>query len=223
LARLARAQKARSLSFTYSEPTVFYEFAKEAAQAGSRLGLPSIWVTNGYMGPAVMEELGSLAAMNIDLKGYSQEFYRKVAKGSLEPVKQNIARAAKLGIWLEVTTLLIPGWNDSDEELNGLAAFLFSVSPELPWHINRFVPHRHQSDVRPTPIALLERARDIGKEAGLSYVYLGNVSGPGYADTFCPHCRRPLVRREDFGIISCFLGEGGHCPDCGKLIAGRWD
>jgi pyruvate formate lyase activating enzyme len=213
---------AKSLSFTYSEPTVFFEYAQDTAILGKENGLPSVWVTNGFFSPECLEELGGVAAMNIDLKGFTEGFYREVTGGRLAPVMDNIRRVREKGLWLEVTTLLIPGLNDSASELREMAAFIASVSLDTPWHLSRFHPLRRQSHLEMTSVELLLRARDIGKEAGLRHVYLGNVSGPGWADTLCPACGAALVEREGFGVARNRLAGGGRCPDCGEPIAGVW-
>ncbi|MDR1166262.1 MAG: AmmeMemoRadiSam system radical SAM enzyme [Deltaproteobacteria bacterium] len=213
---------ARSLSFTYSEPTVFYEFAVDAGDIAREKGLPSIWVTNGFLSAAAFDGLGSVAAMNIDLKGFTEKFYLEVAHGRLGPVLDSIREAWRRGIWLEVTTLLIPGLNDGREELEKLVAFLVSVSPDIPWHVSAFAPLRKQADLRRTSPRDLERAREIGRAGGLNYVYLGNAVGPGYGDTVCPQCRALLIERRGYETrLALPLAEGA-CPSCGQKIPGVW-
>jgi pyruvate formate lyase activating enzyme len=223
LAATALETGARSLSFTYSEPTVFFEYARDTGRAAWELGLPSVWVTNGFMGAPAMEAVaGHVRAMNIDLKGFSDSFYREVVRGRLGPVKDSIVRARSLGIWVEVTTLLIPGLNDSDAELRELAGFLARTDPSMPWHVSRFSPMRMQSHLRPTPTADLERARRIGRESGLRHVYLGNARGPSYSDTFCPGCGETVVARDGFSVSSNALDDLGACPNCGESVPGVW-
>jgi pyruvate formate lyase activating enzyme len=223
LARAALDSGAASLSFTYSEPTVFFEYARDTGEAGLELGLPSVWVTNGFMGARALEALaGHVRAMNVDLKGFTEGFYREVTKGRLGPVKETIARARGLGIWVEVTTLLIPTVNDGEADLEALASFLAGVDPGMPWHVSRFTPLRFQAHLRPTGAAELEKARDVGRRCGIRHVYLGNARGPSYADTFCPGCGETLVAREGFSVHGSLLGADGACPRCGEAIPGVW-
>jgi pyruvate formate lyase activating enzyme len=223
LNQTAALNDADSWSFTYSEPTVFLEYAIDLAAEAQLNGLPSVWVTNGSMSPEVLRALPpAVAAMNIDLKGFTEAFYREVTGGSLAAVKRNIELALSLGIWVEVTTLLIPGLNDSPAELNGLTAFLASLSPELPWHVSRFFPRHRQSHIQATPIPALEMAKGIGLDNGLRYVYVGNATKPGYGDTVCPSCRRTLIARTGYSIEKNDLGPDGVCPHCRAKIAGRW-
>jgi pyruvate formate lyase activating enzyme len=221
LGRIALAHKADSWSFTYNEPTVFFEFAQDLAQEAECQGLPVIWVTNGSMSKDVIDIL-DVSAMNIDLKAFTEDFYRTVTSGSLKQVTDNIERALSRGLWVEVTTLLISGLYDSDKELNALTSFLASLSLELPWHISRFFPRHRQTDIQPTPIADLLRARDIGKAKGLKYIYLGNVQGAGFADTTCPDCEQTLIVRDGYQLKADRLSGSGVCPNCGAKIPGCW-
>jgi pyruvate formate lyase activating enzyme len=206
---------------TYSEPTVFYEYALDLGLEAAKNGLPVIWVTNGSMNPDILAKL-NLAAMNIDLKGFTEDFYRQVTSGSLAQVLTNIEKALSLGIWVEVTTLLIPGLNDSQTDLTNLARFLASLSPDLPWHISRFFPRHRQRDIPPTPVSSLLLAREIGRREGLKYVYLGNLQGQDFSDTFCPSCGKRLVGRDGYAISLNLLAESGACPKCQTPIPGRW-
>jgi pyruvate formate lyase activating enzyme len=222
LIRTALARGADSVSLTYSEPTVFYEYAADLGRAANEAGLATIWVTNGSMAPEILEDL-ALAAMNIDLKGFTEEFYRSVTKGSLAPVLANIERALELGIWVETTTLLIPGLNDSEGELRSLSAWLASLSKDLPWHVSRFFPRHKQLDVPATPPESLMRARDIGRAEGLRHVYVGNLQGDSLGDTVCPGCGEVLVKRAGYAIeLDRLSGGAGACPACGEVVAGRW-
>jgi pyruvate formate lyase activating enzyme len=223
LGQMAMDNQADSWSFTYSEPTVFLEYAMDLAQEAHASGLPSIWVTNGSMSADLLKALPpAVEAMNVDLKGFTEKFYSEVAGGRLAVVKDNIALALSLGIWVEVTTLLIPGLNDSEGELGELAAFLASLSPDLPWHVSRFFPRHRQSDVPVTSTKSLLAAREIGLSKGLRFVYLGNVAGPGFADTVCPGCGRTLVARNGFLVMKDELAGQDRCSFCRTAIAGRW-
>ncbi|MDR1296049.1 MAG: AmmeMemoRadiSam system radical SAM enzyme [Deltaproteobacteria bacterium] len=223
LVRLSLRHQADTWSFTYSEPTIFYEYACDLAQKALEHGLESIWVTNGSMTPELLKTLPpAVAAMNIDLKGFTEEFYQKITGGSLRAVLDNIELALSLGLWVEATTLLIPGLNDSPAELKNLASFLAGLSPDMPWHVSRFFPRHRQNDVPATPERSLRLARDIGRESGLRHVYVGNVSGPGFSDTLCPGCGETLVVRDGFRVSLDRLSGSGKCPECGTAVAGRW-
>ncbi|MGQ9700731.1 MAG: AmmeMemoRadiSam system radical SAM enzyme [Candidatus Bipolaricaulaceae bacterium] len=212
---------ARSISYTYTEPTVFFEFCRDVGSLAVVAELKNIFVTNGYMTEdALAEAKGWLHAANVDLKSFSEDFYRRFCGASLGPVLETIARMWEAGIWVEVTTLVIPGRNDSEEELRWIAQFLAGISPDIPWHISRFVPAYKVWDLPPTPLTTLRKAQEIGLSAGLHFVYLGNVPGEG-EDTFCPSCGRVLVRRHGFFVQKNEIIEG-HCPHCGAPIPGIW-
>jgi pyruvate formate lyase activating enzyme len=224
LNQMAFDNGADSWSFTYSEPTVFLEYAIDLGLEAHLNGLPSIWVTNGSMSPEVLKALPpAVSAMNIDLKGFTKKFYHEVAGGRLTAVKDNIELALSLGIWVEVTTLVIPGLNDSISELEQLTSYLAALSPDLPWHISRFFPRHRQSHIPATPISTLERAKDIAQNNGLNYVYIGNAFSPKYGDTVCPSCGLSLIKRHGFTVLENQLTNGGLCPKCLTKIAGRWN
>jgi len=211
-----------SISYTYTEPTVFYEYARDCARLATAAGLKNVFVTNGYMTAETLADIdGDLHAANVDLKSFSDAFYRELVGARLRPVLSTIRRLWESGVWVEVTTLLIPGRNDSEGELRAIADFLVSVSPDLPWHVSRFYPQYRLLDVPPTPLGSVERAVRIGKEAGLHYVYAGNVPGHSSESTRCPQCGRLLVRRA--GLRTLDLGLAGErCPACGYQVAGRF-
>lgn len=217
----AKSAGAPIIAYTYTEPTVFFELAYEAAQLARKQGIRNVFVSNGYLSQEAAREIAPyLDGVNIDLKSFSDEFYRRHCGASLQPVLDTIERMVNLGVWVEVTTLVIPGWNDSEEELSWLAQFLRGVSPDIPWHISRFIPAYRVHDRPPTPMGTLVRAREIGLSAGLKYVYLGNVPGEG-EDTQCPSCGAILIRRHGFYVMENRVQEG-RCPGCGTEIAGRW-
>jgi len=217
----AKSAGASIIAYTYTEPTVFFELAYDTARLAAREGIRNVFVSNGYLTEEATREIAPyLHGINIDLKSFSDEFYRRRCGASLQPVLDTIERMVGLGVWVEVTTLLIPGWNDSSEELSWLAEFLRGVSQDIPWHISRFVPAYLATDRPPTPVSTLRRAREIGLEAGLKHVYLGNVPGEG-EDTACPSCGALLIRRHGFYVLENRLSEG-RCPDCGAEIAGVW-
>ncbi len=213
----------RSVSYTYTEPTIFFEYAYDTAKIAKEHGLYNTFVTNGFMTAEAIEKIRPyLDAANVDLKFFNDDTYKKICGGRLQPVLDSITNIKKAGIWLEVTTLVVPGQNDSDEELRKIAAFLGAAGKEIPWHISRFHPDYKYLDSYPTPIETMERAREIGKEEGLKYVYLGNVYTRG--ETICPGCGNVLIERTGFGasMSERFL-KGGKCRKCGTSIEGVWE
>jgi len=212
----------QTLSFTYSEPTIFMEWAQDIAERAVPAGVRCVSVTNGYTAPGPLSDLGkNLLAANVDLKGFREAFYRQVCGAQLKPVMETIALLRKLGVWVEVTTLLIPGLNDSEDELAELAAFLASVDRAMPWHLSRFHPDHEMLDRPPTSQDSIQRARRIGQEAGLRFVYSGNVWGDAGENTFCPACATPLIERCGFSVQAFRLKDGA-CPKCGERIEGIW-
>ena len=210
-----------SIAYTYTEPTIFFEYALDTARLAHQEGIRNVFVSNGYMTPeATQEILPFLDGINIDLKGISDDFYHKVVGGTLRPVLHSIERFFQAGVWVEVTTLLIPGLNDSSEALRWTAEAIYGIAPTIPWHISRFFPSYKLADQPPTPVATLQEARRIGREVGLHYIYIGNVPGEG-EDTYCPACGKPVLKRIGFKIKENRLQEGG-CPSCGAVVDGVW-
>ena len=210
--------KCRSISYTYTEPTIFFEYAYESARLAKENGLLNIFVTNGYMTKEALEMIKPyLDAANVDLKFFTDEGYRRVCGGSLQPVLDTISLMRKLGIWVEVTTLIVPGENDSAEELKGIASFLAGVGKEIPWHISRFHPDYKMMDKDSTPLSKLKEAEAIGKSAGLRYVYIGNVLEE--EKTCCHKCQKSLISRMGFEVIENNL-KSGACPSCGAVLDG---
>ena len=219
--RSALGHGCRSISYTYTEPTIFFEYALATAVPARAAGLANVFVTNGYMTAEALDALHPyLDAANVDLKSFRDETYKKVCGAHLQPVLDSIRHLRTLGIWVEVTTLVVPEMNDGEDELRAIARFLAGLDPAIPWHISRFHPDYEYAGSRPTPVGTLRRARAIGREEGLAYVYVGNVAGEG-EDTLCPGCRRTLIRRRGFGIESDEL-VAGKCPSCGTAIAGKF-
>jgi pyruvate formate lyase activating enzyme len=218
----ARGHGCQSISYTYVEPTVFFEFAYDCCQVANAGGLKNIMVSNGYMTDKVIVELAPvLTAINIDLKAFSEDFYKKICGARLQPVLDTIVRCRDLGIWVEVTTLIIPGLNDSDGEMTRIASFLAGIDHSIPWHVSGYHPSYRMTAPPPTPEATLRRARKIGFDQGLNYVYAGNRPGSGGEDTACPGCGLTLIARQGFRITANRLSTG-RCPDCGLAIAGVW-
>ncbi len=213
----------RSISYTYVEPTIFFEFAYDCCIAAKERGLKNIFVSNGYMSDKVIQLLAPVVtAINIDLKSFSDSFYKRVCGARLAPVLSSIARFKELGVWVEVTTLVIPGMNDSEEELAEIATFLVSVDQKIPWHVTGFYPSYKMSDVPPTGSGILARARQIGFEKGLEYVYTGNRPGELGENSSCPSCGATVISRHGFQIMDNRL-QAGRCPECTASIPGVWE
>jgi pyruvate formate lyase activating enzyme len=210
----------RSISYTYIEPTIFFEFAHECAQLAHERGVKNVFVSNGYTSPEATRKMAPfLDGNNIDLKAFTDKFYREVCGAKLAPVLDTIQLMRELGVWVEVTTLVIPGWNDSDSELKEIARFIKGVDAEMPWHVTRFHPTFKMTDRSATPVSTLMRARQIGMAEGLKYVFVGNIPGEGGENTICPQCGETVVERMGFSIISHNLVDD-KCGNCNRLIAG---
>lgn len=216
----ALAHGCMSLSYTYSEPTVFGELVLDTARIAREKGLYNTFVTNGFATPEFIGKMtGLIDAANVDLKAFSGEFYRKVCHADLDGVLDSIRLMHAAGIWLEITTLLIPGLNDGEAEVRSIARFIASVNPEIPWHISRYHPAYRMHDRPATPVASLERAREIGIDTGLRYVYAGNVPGNEGENTYCHSCRSLLIRRFGFTIKKDHT-KRGVCQSCHTPLAG---
>jgi len=190
-----------SIAYTYTEPTIFFEYAADTAKLAKKKGLANVFVTNGYQTPETIKEMAKFVdAANVDLKSFSEEFYQKICGAKLKPVLEAIKLMHKAGIWLEITTLVVPDQNDSEKELSEIAKFIAGVSKNIPWHISRFHPDFKMTDSYPTPLETLEKAFKIGKKAGLKYVYLGNVATVTRENTYCPKCKNLAIRRVGYDI-----------------------
>lgn len=216
----ALASGCQSVSYTYTEPTIFYELAYDTAVLAREGGLKNNFVTNGYINPAPLRQIATvLDAVNVDLKFFSEESYRRISRARLGPILDAIRLYHELGVWVEVTTLVVPGLNDSDAELKAIAEFICGVSPAIPWHVSRFYPAWHMLDRPVTDAATLRRAREIGLKAGLKYVYEGNIPGEGGENTVCPNCGQLLIERYGFHVRQNRI-RNGRCPKCGEVIDG---
>jgi pyruvate formate lyase activating enzyme len=218
----ARLHGAASIAYTYVEPTVFLEYALDTARLAHVAGIRNLFITDGYATPEAVDLLAPvLDAANVDLKSFDDRFYRKLCGGRLAPVLQSIVAMRRAGIWLELTTLIIPGRNDDEGELRALTSWIVeTVGPETPWHVSRFFPAHRMFDVPPTPLETLRRAADLGREAGLVHVYVGNAPELGLEDTACAGCGRTLIERRGYRVRT-HLTDDGRCPGCGRLLAGR--
>jgi pyruvate formate lyase activating enzyme len=214
-------QGCRSIAYTYTEPTVYFEFAFETARLATAKGLKNVFVTNGFMSREALEMAAPyLDAANVDLKAYSDDFYKTRCSARLEPVKETLRRLKALDKLVEVTTLIIPGLNDDPGELRRLAEFIAGdLGPETPWHISRFHPTYKLTDRPPTPVETLIMASEIGRQAGLRYVYIGNVPGGGGESTYCHHCGALLIERSGFTVLRNSVRDSG-CPECRSPVYG---
>jgi len=220
IVRAALATRCRSVAYTYTEPTIFYELAYDTAVLARRAGLKNLFVTNGFIGEAPLRRIAAvLDGANVDLKFFKPESYRKISRARLEPILDAIRLYRSLGVWVEVTTLVIPGVNDGDDELRAIAGFLRSVGPEVPWHLSQFYPAWRMLDRSVTPVETLRRAADIGRQAGLRYVYEGNVPGEPGESTRCWSCGALLIERYGHVVRRNRVADDG-CPDCGAAIDG---
>ena len=210
-----------SIAYTYNEPTIFYPYAKDIGVLAKEKGLKNIFVSNGFESPEIIEDMASwLDAANIDLKSWNEEYYKKALKGGLDEVKDTLRRMVDKGIWIEVTTLLIEGENDSDSDIREMAEFIKNdLGAHVPWHLSAFHPDYKMLDHERTRLETLQRAKKIGEEVGLYYIYLGNV--PVHADTHCPECNELLIDRSGYSITINNM-EDGHCPNCKREIEGVW-
>lgn len=212
----------KSISYTYVEPTVFFEFAYDCCRIAKEKNIKNVFVSNGYLSKEATEHLAPyIDAINIDIKSFSDDFYKKVCGARLQPVLDCVRLMKKLGVWVEVTTLVIPGLNDSQEELNQISRFIAETDPGIPWHVTAFHPMHEMLSRPPTPSATLEKARQIGLRAGLRYVYQGNMPGAGGESTFCSSCGAMVIERYGFRIQKNSLIEGG-CPRCNTPVDGVW-
>ncbi len=222
----AKQTGCQSIAYTYTEPTIFFEYTYDVARLAHEQGLANVYVTNGYMSREMIDMITSsdapplIDAANVDLKAFRDQFYREMCGARLEPVLNSLRLLKQRGVWLEVTTLIIPGLNDSEQELRDIAQFILQeLGADTPWHVSRFHPTYLLNDRPPTPIEKIYRAREIGLETGLHFVYAGNIPGGQGEDTFCPRCGKRVIHRRGFAVLEN-RAHGGHCEYCGAPIAG---
>lgn len=209
-----------SVSYTYTEPTIFYEFAYDTGVLAKEKGLKNVFVTNGYMTGECLDGMrGILDAANVDIKGFTENFYKKVCGARLAPVLESVVKMREMGVWVEITTLVIPTMNDSDEELKNIARWISSTDRAMPWHISAFHPAYKMTDIPRTPAETIERAREIGLAEGLRYVYTGNIPGLRGESTYCYNCKKLLIERLGFTVKRNLVKEM-KCPHCKSPIDG---
>jgi len=221
IVREAARRDCSSISYTYTEPTIFFEYAYETAGLAHAQGIRNIFVSNGYITEEATRCIAPyLDGINIDLKG-PEPFYKRICGAHLEPVVQTIRTMHELGIWVEVTTLVIPSLNDGDDELRQMAEIIADIDISIPWHISAFHPAYRLMHKPRTPAGTIQRARQIGIQAGLKYVYVGNLPGRNGEDTLCPQCGRVLTKRIGYTVTQNLISQG-RCPDCGGYMDGVW-
>lgn len=218
----AVSHRCRTISYTYTEPAIYLDYAYDTAVRAREKGLQNIFVTNGYFSNEALERIiPVLDGANVDLKSFNDETYRSICGARLEPVLKSIQTLKERGVWVEVTTLLIPDLNDSDDELLDIARFIHDVDPGIPWHVSRFHPTYRMTDRGPTSIDGIQRACQIGKGTGLRYVYSGNVHGEERESTFCYECGAKIIQRYGFEVAGNRLVDG-RCPECNTEQDGVW-
>ena len=216
----AKAAGCKTIAYTYTEPTIFYEFAYDTAVLAKKERIKNVFVSNGYMRAEAARQIAPyLDAINIDLKAFTDKFYKEICGGRLKPVLETTQLMKNLGVWVETTTLIIPGLNDDEGELRDIARFVKTVGPEVPWHVTAFFPTYKLTDHPPTPLSTLRRAREIGMQEGLRYVYEGNVPDESGENTYCYDCGAVVIERSGFGFIRNHLKDG-KCSECGTKIDG---
>lgn len=219
---LAKQSGAATIAFTYSEPTIFYEYAYDCAKLGADEGIRGVFVSNGFICEEPVRAIRPYVhAYNVDLKSFRPEYYRKVIGARLEPVLEAIKLIHELGFWMEITTLVVPGETDSDTELRQIAEFIADLSCDIPWHVTAFHPDYKMTDIPRTSADALRKARHIGQDVGLRYIYSGNIPGDDGESTYCPNCQTRLIHRMGNRMLQNRLKDGA-CYKCGTQIAGVW-
>ncbi len=220
---MARANECRSIAYTYTEPTNFYEYMLDTAKIARSNGVLNVSHSNGYINQEPLKALCRyMDAVNIDLKGFSSSFYHQLCEAELEPVLETIKTLKKSGVWVEITNLIIPGHNDDTKMITKMCEWLKNnVGPDVPLHFSRFFPMYKMTSIAPTPVGTLEKAREIALKAGLHYVYIGNVPGHPGENTYCPSCRKMVIKRAGYSVTELNL-KNGKCKFCGEKIGGIW-
>ncbi len=218
----ALRHRSASISYTYSEPTIYFELMVETARLAKEQGIKNVMVTNGYMSQEALDMMSPyLDGANVDLKAFSEDFYRKYCSARMAPVLDTIRRMKEKGIWVEVTTLLIPGLNTDKEGLKELISFIVGVDENIPWHVSRFFPQHRLVDIPITPGESIYNALEMGKEMGIKYLYGGNIASDKWSDTFCSACGTLLIERSGY-FTSIRSVAAGVCTHCKNSIPGVW-
>jgi len=221
---LARYFDCPSIAYTYSEPAVWFEYMYDTSEAARREHLRNVWVTCGYIQPKPLRELcGVIDAANVDLKGFDDQIYEQLNSGKLKPILDTLVALKREGVWFEVTNLIVPTYTDKPEMIRRMCDWLVDrLGPDYPLHFSRFHPAHKLTHLPPTPVDMLEQARQIARKAGLHYVYVGNCPEvPDAETTFCPGCGKPVIERSLYNVEQVRLAEG-KCQECGRQIAGVW-
>jgi pyruvate formate lyase activating enzyme len=223
VAEIARGYACGAIAYTYSEPVIFLEYVLDCIEAGHTLGVPSLVVSNGYIQQDPLKKLcASVDAIKVDLKAFTQKYYKDVVNGELKPVLDALVTMRARGTWTEIVYLVVPGLNDSDAEFRDLARWMKqNLGTDVPVHFTRFHPEYLLKNLPPTPVETLDRAKKIADAEGLHFVYVGNVPGHPAENTYCPHCRKLLIERTGFLVAQNRL-KNGKCPDCHTVIPGKW-
>jgi pyruvate formate lyase activating enzyme len=223
LVALARRNRAQSISYTYTEPTVFFELALETARLAHAAGIRNVLVSNGFMTARALALLGPLLdGANIDLKSFNDDFYKTYCSARLGPVLETISAMKTMGIWIEVTTLLIPGLNDERREIADLIAFLHAAGRDIPWHVSRFFPQYRMTDIPPTGAESIHAFLQLAEDSGLYFAYGGNLADSRWSNTRCPACHETLIERRGYQVETTGL-QAGSCRFCGAPLPGVWE
>ncbi|MDI6703975.1 MAG: AmmeMemoRadiSam system radical SAM enzyme [bacterium] len=224
--KLAKRHGCEGMSWTYNEPSIWFEYTLDGARLSKKANLYTTYVTNGYITCEALDMIGPyLDAFRVDLKGFSKDLYKKIAnlsdfRGILDVTKR---AKDKWRMWVEIVTNIIPGYSDDETHLRKIASWIVKdLGEDTPWHVTQFIPHLKLKNLSPTPVATLERARGIGQDVGLRWVYIGNIPGHPGQNTYCPECNELLIERYDFGPVQNMLAPGGKCQNCGVEIPGRF-
>jgi pyruvate formate lyase activating enzyme len=223
--RTTLEERCPSIAYTYTEPSIFYEYMLDTAKLAKRQGLRNMYHSNGSLNPKPLEELSLyLDAANIDLKGFTQDFYSQICAGYLETVLNTLKTLKHRGVWLEITNLVIPTLNDDPQKIKEMVTWIKeNLGPDVPLHFSRFWPQYKLTALAPTPVETLEKARQIAQDTGLNFVYIGNVPGHPGENTYCPKCKKPVILRRGFTILENNLTSIGDCKFCKTPIPGIWN
>jgi pyruvate formate lyase activating enzyme len=216
--------KCQSISYTYNEPTIFYEYVYDTARIARKNKIKNVMITNGYINEKPLKELYKyIDAANVDLKGFTEKFYKEICNVRLKPVLDSLKMIKKMGVWIEITNLIIPGYNDNMAEIKKMCEWIEkNLGKDVPLHFSRFYPCYQLTNSEVTPLETMKKAYEVAKKIGMIHVYLGNVRKDGYGDTYCPKCKEKLITRGDFFGVEKNKIKNGRCSNCKEKIAGVW-